>query len=100
MTGRLVPAVATAHFQHEGRPLRPGAEFETTESELDDLRVLGFAQRAPTRPARAVYETRVMVAETSPPAVSHEPPPVADDAHKAPPARKRRYRNRVMRAES
>lgn len=73
MIDGLVDAVATARFLHDERSLRPGDHFECTESELADLRVLGFAQRAPKKPAPApvpeekgLYETTVLVAEPGP----------------------------------
>jgi len=73
MTDGLVDAVATARFIHDERALRPGDHFECSESELADLRVLGFAQRAPRKPApapepekAAVYATTVLVAEPGP----------------------------------
>lgn len=70
----LVDAVATARFIHDGEQLYPGAAFRCTESELDDLRVLGFAQRAPRVPVAetpifetpVAYATTVLVPEPSP----------------------------------
>jgi hypothetical protein len=99
MSGAPVLAVALASQKFQGRDLVPGDEFETTESELADLKVLGFAQRSPRR---MKYESRSLDSSLPPgEPVAQETAPAVDavPSGTAPARRGRDYARRDMQAQ-
>jgi hypothetical protein len=63
-----IPMISTGSHRYEGKWLGNGDPFDAlNEQDAEELRLIGFAKRAP------VYQTRAMVAET--PAASNDASP-------------------------
>jgi hypothetical protein len=94
MSGRLVKAVATGAHVWYGRQLVRGDAFEGTEEEIEELRVLGFAERA-----KGEVSTRAMSAEApapaDPEAAAPAPTPQASGGRR----RNHSYEDRAMESK-